>query len=364
MGEKYRMTSSFLDGFRASFSRKESILAGQNYPLGNFVMEYLEVDRGLFRALDRVVPIFNEELTVFLSARDPSSAATAQQALNAIWDVLVQLPVYRHLGRHGGSVRGLFHDMKESPELVDEMLTPGTGRSAMLHEWLDRLENISPSVEEFIRNTDWMLENYFKDLPSRKPEDYALAFGKYRRDVEGEHQMLLDEREEDDSIPEPDLPQVSFPIQVSFSPVPAPDGSSKCILAEQAEFEELTSFLYYDLCRGMAAGNIPRRCECCGHYFLAMGAYDTRYCMRIAPGETVKTCRQVGAHRKEKQRNGTEFVRKEYQKVYNRLRGRKNRGVISVDEWNRQVAAAQDLKAEAIWGKFSDAELKQRFDEM
>ena len=81
-------------------------------------------------------------------------------------------------------------------------------------------------------------------------------------------------------------------------------------------------------------------------------------------GETVKTCRQVGAHRKEKQRNGTEFVRKEYQKVYNRLRRRKNREVISVDEWNRQVAVAQDLKAEAIGGKFSDAELMQRFDEM
>ena len=90
----------------------------------------------------------------------------------------------------------------------------------------------------------------------------------------------------------------------------------------------------------------------------------TRYCMRIAPGETVKTCRQVGAHRKEKQRNGTEFVRKEYQKVYNRLRGRKNRGIISTDEWNRQVAAAQELKAQAIGGGISDAELNQRFRKM
>ena len=95
-----------------------------------------------------------------------------------------------------------------------------------------------------------------------------------------------------------------------------------------------------------------------------MGAYDTRYCMRIVPGETVKTCPQVGAHRKEKQRNGTEFVRKEYQKVYNRLRGRKNRGIISVDEWNRQVAVAQELKAQAIAGKIDDAELKRQFVKM
>ena len=45
-------------------------------------------------------------------------------------------------------------------------------------------------------------------------------------DVEGEHQMLPDERENDDSIPEPDLPQRSFSIQVSFSPVPVPDDLS------------------------------------------------------------------------------------------------------------------------------------------
>ncbi|MDE7220399.1 MAG: hypothetical protein K2O45_12390, partial [Oscillospiraceae bacterium] len=130
------------------------------------------------------------------------------------------------------------------------------------------------------------------------------------------------------------------------------------------QVEELSSVLHHDLCRGMAAGNIPRRCECCRHYFLAMGAYNTRYCMRIAPGEAVKTCRQVGAHRKAKQRNGTEFVRKEYQKVYNRLRGRKNRGIISGNEWNRQVAEAQELKAQAIAGNINDVELKRRFEKM
>jgi len=54
MGVKYRMTSSFLDGFQVSFSRKESILAGQNYPLGYFSAEYLELDTMLLRELERL----------------------------------------------------------------------------------------------------------------------------------------------------------------------------------------------------------------------------------------------------------------------------------------------------------------------
>jgi len=48
-----------------------------------------------------------------------------------------------------------------------------------------------------------------------------------------------------------------------------------------------------------------------------------------------------------------------------RLAHRKeNRGIISTDEWNRQVAAAQELKAQAIAGIISDAELEQRFEKI
>lgn len=272
------------------------------------------------------------------------------------------MPVYQHLDARSSSVCRLFREMKESPELVDEMLMPGTDRSEVLHEWLRRLTTLPEAVWDFILSTEKVLRQYFGDLPTRKPENYALAFGKYRYEATLNYQMEMDEREDDNSMPEPELPQFLFPLQISFKAVT--DTSGKWGFAEQIEFEELSSFLHYDLCRGMAAGNIPRRCECCRHYFLAMGAYDTRYCMRIVPGETVKTCRQVGAHRKEKQRNGTEFVRKEYQKVYNRLRGRKNRGIISADEWNRQVALAQELKAQAIAGNINDVELKRRFEKM
>ena len=130
------------------------------------------------------------------------------------------------------------------------------------------------------------------------------------------------------------------------------------------EFGELASFLYCDLYRGMMAGNLPQRCNRCGHWFLAIGAYDTRYCTRVAPGEAKKTCRQVGPHRKEKQRNGDEFIRREYQKTYNRLKGRKHRGSISTDEWNRHVAAAQGLKARTEEGQLSDVEYQRELDKI
>ena len=106
---------------------------------------------------------------------------------------------------------------------------------------------------------------------------------------------------------------------------------------------------------------MPRRCHNCRHFFLTVGGHDTVYCNRIAPGKTKRTCRQVGAHRKEKQKNESP-IHKEYFKAYNRLKGRKSRGSISTDKWNRQVAMIQDWQDAALKGELSDAEFKQRLD--
>lgn len=155
----------------------------------------------------------------------------------------------------------------------------------------------------------------------------------------------------------------SFPVQVKFVPMKHPTEDDKVILAEQAEFTYLSHFLYTDFYRGLRMGNAPRRCHNCGWYFLLTEGYNTRYCNNIAPGETERTCRKVGAHRKEaKERASATPAQKEYAKAYNRLKMRKQRGKISVDEWNVSVAKAQDLKAQAERGELSDEELRRQLE--
>ena len=62
---------------------------------------------------------------------------------------------------------------------------------------------------------------------------------------------------------------------------------------------EAVGCLEAEFFRGLAAGNAPRWCRNCGKYFLLTAGYNTCYCNNIAPGETERTCRKVGAHRKE-----------------------------------------------------------------
>lgn len=155
----------------------------------------------------------------------------------------------------------------------------------------------------------------------------------------------------------------SFPVQVKFVPMKHPSEDGKVILAEQAEFTYLSHFLYTDFYRGLMVGNAPRRCHNCGRYFLLTAGYNTCYCNNLAPGETERTCRKVGAHRKEaKERASATPAQREYAKAYNRLKMRKQRGKISADEWNVAVAKAQDLKEQSERGELSDDELRRQLE--
>lgn len=155
----------------------------------------------------------------------------------------------------------------------------------------------------------------------------------------------------------------SFPTQIKFVPMAHPTEKGKTIPAEKAEFSYLSHFLYADFYRGLIAGNAPHRCHNCGRYFLLTEGYNTCYCNNMAPGETERTCRKVCAHRKEaKERASATPAQREYAKAYNRLKARKNRGKMSLDEWNADVAKAQDLKEQAERGELSDEELRRRLE--
>lgn len=352
----YAITNDYFDSFSAIFGPRECLLNGKRYPLGHFAAETLEMDRSLLWKLKAAVAEFKPELGVFLAARTASSAAVAQQKLDAVWAVLAQLPAYKNFAPYSHGSEGLFHSMREHPDRTDDSVTEGTNFHRAMAHWLDRLERLPDAVDSFIRNTFLMLEDYFEDLPARSPTAYAEAYEKYRRTVNTAFQYA----EEEDTVDEDlDSVQLNFPVRLGFRAMEAKDGGA--VFGEELTFDELASFLYTDLYKGMAAGNVPRRCHNCRHFFLTVGGHDTVYCNRIAPGETKRTCRQVGAHRKEKQKNESP-IHKEYFKAYNRLKGRKSRGNISTDKWNRQVAMIQGWRDAALKGELSDAEFKQRLD--
>ena len=361
----YYMNHDAVDYFRVDFTPDESLVAETYYPLGTFAAEALECGRSAAADIRQPLQRFQEEFQVFLASRDPSSAATALQAMEALWKTLGELPVYNKLLPGDHRMNNLVPYLRRHPDVLDDMLTPGTPRNAAYTRWMEKLGRLEGEVQAFVMNTEWMLETFFRDLPSRSPQDYIRAYANYRAAVEEamrQRRGMEDEGElwEDATV---DLDTVTFDYPVNISLVPVMTSEPPYLtLAEQMTFESLSSFLYLDLYKGMAAGNLPRRCAHCGRWFLAVGGYDTRYCDRVVPGTGGKTCRKIGAHEREKEKQKTEVAAREYKRIYNRLKARKRRERITTDEWNRQVARAQELRAAFTDMQMTETEYVEKLD--
>lgn len=337
----YYMNHDAFDYFIADFTHKESILHNKHYPLGFFAVEALEFGTKNLADVQRHITQFQKDLEVFLSARDASSMAVAYRSIRRLWMELSKFPVYDKLLKGDHRVDAVLPHMKDHPEKVDEMLTPGTELNAAYRRWMEKLNCLTEEFAAFVRNTEWMLNEYFMPLPSRRVEHYAQALSDYKRDIHGAQEMEELTGEKDYTV---DLDSIQFQYPVSISFVPRFDPESKrAVIAEQMTFDTLVSFLYMDLYKGMAAGNLPRRCQHCRRWFVSIGAYNTLYCNRPVPGLGGKTCRDIGAHEKEKE-NRKGVGKEEYYRIYNRLKARKQRGKISVDDWNRKVVCAQELR--------------------
>jgi hypothetical protein len=221
----------------------------------------------------------------------------------------------------------------------------------MFEEFLSGLECFLESLRNFRGQLDGMLELYFEPLSRRNAEAYAEAYAAYFTDMAAAGELFF---------PEQEFSQ-SFPAQLCFGPMPHPMEAGKVLLSEKVEFRYLFHFLYTDFYRGLMVGNAPRRCHNCGRYFLLTAGYNTCYCNHVAPGETERTCRKVGAHRKANHSTGLSPAGMEYRKVYNRLKARKQRGKISRDEWNATLSQVQKVLDLAKQGKLTDEEMRKRF---
>ena len=100
-----------------------------------------------------------------------------------------------------------------------------------------------------------------------------------------------------------------------------------------AAYADAYSYFYSDMFTVAANVYGEDFSQSCGTYFLLTSGYNTCYCNNIAPGKTERTCRRVGAHRKEAQEKANRSpARVEHDRAYNRLKQKQNRKKMSVNE--------------------------------
>lgn len=118
-------------------------------------------------------------------------------------------------------------------------------------------------------------------------------------------------------------------------------------------FNSYLDLLQYDYFRALQNEYTVRVCRNCKRAFLNTTKHHTIYCDQIAPDETTKTCRQVGASNSEKEKIANSPIHQLYKKCYKKLNQRYNRRTITQDEFNELVAKVSKLKEEALADKIS-----------
>ncbi len=343
-----------IDMYSILFWEDKVFIDGHSYPLGQNATDALNIDAGTVEELRRRAEEFDADALTLVEKKDRDHASAVQEKLNAFLDILLTLPPYRDLHIDKKLTYDLFPTLVKDEAKWEEAMTEGTTGNAYLTEFLQKIRSLPESLHRFREQVTLMLLFYYEDLPKRNAFEYGAAYSSYYLDmlVSGE---ILSQKE---------IFSQAFTAEVDFVPMFYPDDSRKIMIAEKTQFDSMHAFLFTDFYRAMMRGHIPRRCQNCGRFFLLLNGYNAMYCNNIAPGETTRTCRKVGAHRKEQGKSELPEhpERGEYDTVYGRLKMQKRRKKISTDEWNTLVAQALEIKAMSERGEIDDATMREMFD--
>lgn len=207
--------------------------------------------------------------------------------------MVMALPLFNYLDIDAKLARTTITELFEAAsDDFQQMMQPSTRELNIFHEFHKPLFTISDELISFRVYVTAMLDFYFERLKKRNEEHYAVG-------VYGFFSNRAVQRDISESLPP--LPVYLFRqsrhAMIEYATMPNPDDEKKYIIAERMLFHSIASFLHTDFFRGLMNGNAPRRCYNCKRFFLLSNGYDTCYCNNIAPGETEKTCRKVGAHK-------------------------------------------------------------------
>ena len=347
---------NFFDVYSVLFWEDKVYIDGHSYPLGQNATDAINLNWETVEELSRTAEEFYAAGQSLLETKSRDRVAGVQERFNAFLDVALTLPPYRDLRLGKDLTYGLFHTLAEDGEKWEEAMTEGTQGNGYVKKFLEQVRSMPEGLDRFREQVTLMLLFYFENLPKRNAYEYGEAYSRYYVDMLAAGSVFF---------PDAIFSQ-SFNAEVDFVPMFHPDDPQKIMIAEKTQFNSMHAFLYTDFYRAMMRGHIPRLCQNCKRFFLLLNGYNAKYCNNIAPGETTRTCRKVGAHRKEQGKSEVPEhpERGEYETVYGRLKMQKKRRKIDTNEWNALVARAMEIKAMSERGEIDDAARREMFDKI
>ena len=159
------MAESTFDRFSVFFTGDTVFLDGAVFPLGQLTTDVLNLDGEVLTEIDRRVNHFMSTVWALLQEKTDSAARSAQECLNAVWDLIFELPFYRDLSLDVKASRTLFPTLLTNRAKWAEVLDVNAEGRRMFEDLFSALKYFTESLRNFRGQVGRMLELYFEPLP-------------------------------------------------------------------------------------------------------------------------------------------------------------------------------------------------------
>ena len=348
-------------GFDVWHYGNKYVIAGNEYTLGECVSDILNFDFGLIETAYQEMDLVLQH-TPSKQVPNTGLITVTQSFANKMLDVLLAIKPYSELPGNRlslyNTLTGLYGERLANPNtqftrMDKEILKAFYMRFYMIRTDLlrarliftDLLDNYvfehdaSPDATTIAKAYEHQLDDIYDP---QKPKRYT--------DVSGKTYLGSD------------IIKLTNPTVIDFG-IPPP-GSTAPGICEIITFTSLFDFTHWEICKALMAGIVVKRCKYCGRFFTLDRGYAYEYCANIAPGETERICRQVGALKSHENKIKNDPVWAVYRKAYKKYHGRVGKKTMSQSDFLTWAENAKTLRDRALSGDMTVEELGEALNNL
>lgn len=164
------------DQFTVFFYGDRVFVGKQEYPIGQCCMDILNLDEAVFDEIARRVRELVPAARDLLTEKTDSAAALAQERLNAVWELIFALPVYRNLKMDEPCNYHTFQRLMADKEKWAQVQDPASTGYAKYQGMLMELISFAERLRGLRQLIDMMVDKCLEPLKHRNRSAYAEAY--------------------------------------------------------------------------------------------------------------------------------------------------------------------------------------------
>ena len=270
-----------------------------------------------------------DALRASLKAKDHNGIT---QSARAVVDGFARLPLYRLYIEEVTSLELLLFCTDNTRWIAQRLLKD----KSTLEKYFQAADDLQMIQKRYI----WFLEELFQDqTPEKKKGQRKEPLAKQIIHQNLEAFLSGVSLGGDAAIDAP-------PVNVQYAMLES-NGTPPEIV-EKMYFDRLADFVYVEFMKGLQRGFVPKCCPNCGRWFLQQPGMTYSYCDSLAPGETSKTCRDVGATASFKEKSKNNEVWTVHQRAYKKYYARTMKKTLRKTDFEVWAREAEALREEAL----------------